>query len=113
MAAYPSYGVLLESSQDLESGYLDDLTESGVHYSRALHSTQYYRFTLVHNLTDAQFDSLLATYAAGPRDTYTLTYRSVSPAITYSVKFLDAPQIVANLGGGQYRVQTSLRGTKD
>jgi hypothetical protein len=113
MAAYPSHNILLGSSQDLEVGHTDDITESGIQYSRALHASQYYHFSLLHQLTGTQFEALLAAYAAGPRDTYTLTYRVESPAITYSVKFLGPPKIQTNLGGGQYIVQVSLRGTKD
>ena len=114
MAAYPSYNILLDSSQTLEAGYLDDFTESGVQYSRAMHSAQYYRFTLRHQLTAAQWSSLSATYAAGPRDTYTLTYRAdTSPIVTYSVKFTEPPQIVSNWGLDRYVVSVSLRGTQD
>lgn len=113
MAAYPSYGILLESSQDLEPSWRDSVSESGTLHSRQMRSTNYYRFVLNHNLTVAQYNALMTTYAAGPRDVYTLTYRNESPVVTYSVKFTAPPQITKNHGGGRYTVRVALRGTQD
>ena len=114
MAAYPSYSILLDSKQELESGYLDDFAESGTHYSRAMHSSQYYQFEVKHRLTAAQWSSLSATYLAGARDAYTLTYRTdTSPIETYNVKFTAPPQIIDNLGANTYVVKVMLRGTKN
>ena len=113
MAAYPSYPVLLDSTQELESGWSDSISPSGTLHSRQMHGQQYYRFSLAHHLTGTEFEALLATYAAGPRDVYTLTYRTESPVITYSVIFQDAPQIKTNIGGDKYSVGVELRGFKD
>jgi len=115
MAAYPSYNIGLGSSQELEPSWQDDVSTAGTLHSRQMRSTQYYRFELLHNaMTAANVNALLATYAAGPRDTYTLTYRQdTSPIETYSVKFIAPPQIVSNYGGGRHDVKVMLRGTKD
>ena len=113
MSAYPSYGILLESQLDYEPSWRDDVAESGVLSSRQLRSANYIRFTLLHNLTQAEYNALVTTYNAGPRDTYTLTYLAESPQVTYSVKFIDLPQITANVGGGRFLVSVSLRGTQD
>lgn len=113
MAAYPSHAILLGSSRELEQGHVDDFSQGGIQHSRAFHSQQYYRFRLIHQLTLAQFESLLSTYAAGPRDVYTLTYHAVSPAVTYSVKFLQPPQPKENLGLGRLVVEVDLRGHRD
>lgn len=115
MAAYPSLNIGLDSTQSLESSWRDDVSDSGTLHSRQLRSSQYYRFDLVHPaLTAAEYASLQTTYAAGPRDTYTLTYRvDESPIVTYSVKFLAPPQITRNHGGDRYDVRVILRGTKD
>ena len=61
----------------------------------------------------AWFRWKLAVEAAGPRDTYTLTYRTESPAITYSVTFTGPPEIARNIGGGRYEVRVPMRGFKD
>ena len=79
-----------------------------------LHGKQYFQFRLVHQLTGTQFETLLVTtYGADPKATHTLTYRSESPQITYSVKFLSPPQITVNHGNGKYDVEVILRGFKD
>ena len=113
MAAYPSYSILLGSDKTEESGIKDDFAESGTQHSRLFHSQPYLRFRLLHNLTLAQFNSLAATYTAGRRDVYTLTYHTESPAVTYSVKFTGPPQIKTNYGGDRFLVDVPLRGTKD
>lgn len=115
MAAYPSYAISVDSRQELESGVDDDFSQTGTHHSRILHSQQYYRFTLFHDITRTQFASLLATYAAGKRDTYTLSYydHGTSPETTFSVKFIAAPRITDNQGGERVRVEVRLRGFKD
>jgi len=113
MAAYPSYPILLSSSHDPESGIDDDFSQSGQQHARVFHSQQYHIFTLVHFLTLAQWTSLLATYAAGKRDTYTLTYDVESPQLTYSVKFIEPPVRVQNVGADKYFVRCVLRGTQD
>ena len=115
MAAYPAYNILLGSSMDREPGIEDDFSQAGTQHSRTFHSQAYYRFTLVHALTLAQFNSLEATYNAAPRDVYTLTYHgaSESPQVTYSVKFTEPPVKTTNLGLDNYFVQVQLRGTKD
>jgi len=114
MANYPSYTVSLESVPELESGIEDDFSQSGIQHSRLFHGKQYYRFAVTHpNVTQAQYDSLLATYAAGPRDTYTYTHYSTSPATTFSVKFTQPPMKTINHGGGRFQVVSYLRGFKD
>lgn len=110
MAAYPSYSIGLGSTQEPESGIEDDFSQSGLQHARIFHGRQYYRFRLVHSLTLAQWNSLFATYAAGPRDDYTFTYISQSPQVTYTVKFLEPPQITENRGLDRFEVQTLLRG---
>jgi len=110
MANYPTNNILLESSIEPEQGIVDDFSEGGIQHSRTYHSQQYYRFELFHSLTLAQYNSLVATYAAGPRDFYTLTYLSQSPIVTYNVKFLAPPEIVENFGANRFRVKAVLRG---
>ena len=112
MANYPSYDILLDSRQELESGIDDDFSQPGIQHSRIFHSRQYYRFRLKHSLTTTQFNSFLVTYAAGPRDEYTLTYYS-SPAVTYTVKFLAPPEITENIGLGRVFVEAILRGYRN
>jgi hypothetical protein len=67
----------------------------------------------LHSLSGAEYESLLSTFNAGPRDIYTLSYRTESPLITYSVTFTGPPQIVRNVGGDRYEVRVPLRGFKD
>ena len=114
MAAYPSHAILLGSTQDLESGWKDSISSSGTLHSVQLHGKQYFLFKLIHQLTGAQFETLLVTtYGADPKATHTLTYRAESPQITYSVTFLSPPQITVNHGNGKYDVEVILRGSKD
>jgi len=113
MAAYPSYGILLDSEMEWESSWRDDIAESGSLHSRQLRSTNYVRFLLVHHMTTAEWRSLLTTFQAGPRDTYTLTYHTESPSVTYSVTFLEPPRVIANHGGSRHTVQVTLRGVQD
>ena len=113
MAAYPSHNILLGSSITEESGVLDDLADSGILRSRVLHSKPWYRFQLIHNLTLAQFNTLRNNYQADRRAVLTLTYHAESPAVTYSVVYTEPPQIIENIGGGQFRVSVALRGFKD
>lgn len=113
MANYPSYPILIASRPERENGIQDDFAQSGSQHSRTFHSQQYYRFSVRHCLTQSQYDSLCATYDAGPRDEYTLTFYDVSPIVTYTVKFIGPPQIAENIGGNRYLVDVSLRGTKD
>jgi hypothetical protein len=113
MAAYPSYAILLGSTQRLESGWNRPVATSGWQSDTQLHAKQYYQFSLLHNLTGTEYDALLATYNDGPRDEYTLTYRTESPAITYTVMFTGVPEIVRNHGGSRFDVRVPLRGYKD
>ena len=113
MAAYPSYGILLSSQQERESSWQDDVADSGQLSSRQMRSLNYYQFTLSHHMTVIQYRALATTYAAGPRDTYTLTYLTESPQVTYSVQFVAPPQIINNRGGDKFVVQVVLRGTPD
>ena len=113
MAAYPSYGILLDSKVEIESKWSDDVSVAGTLHSRQLRSADYYNFDLTHHLTLAEYNSLMSTYGSGERDTYTLTYHDESPAVTYSVKFVNPPQIITNFGGGRFTVRCNLRGTKD
>ena len=113
MANYPAYAILLTSSKtEDDAGIDDDFSQGGIQKSRIFYSQPYYSFNLVHSLTLAQFNSLKATYDAGQRDVYTLTFYDESPITTYSVKFTGPPQITGN-NGVTYFVQCSLRGTKD
>ena len=113
MANYPAYDILLTSTQGPESGIEDDFSQGGQQHSRIFHSQQYYRFTLEHQLTLAQWQSLMTTYLAGKRDTYTLTYLTESPIVTYSVKFTAPPAIGEHIDGTRFFVTCRLRGTKD
>jgi hypothetical protein len=113
MAAYPSYNILLESTQERDDGILDDYAPIGTQHSRILHSEAYWVFALRHNLTLAQWQSLRSTYNSGPRDVYTLSYLTESPLVTYSVKFTGPPRIVSNVGGDRFIVESRLRGTQD
>ena len=112
MAAYPSYNILLESTKEEEAGIVDDFSQAGTQHSRTFF-TGMYRFTLLHQLSLAQFNSLKTTYDATPRAVFTLTYYAESPVATYSVKFLAPPQILQNLALNRVFVQVQLRGTKD
>jgi len=111
MPAYPSYPRSLGSSMEPEPRHQDDLSDSGGHHSRLFHDTQYYLFELVHTLTLAEYNSLMTTYQAGPRDIYTLTYWTSSPSVSYNVKFMRAPSITQNHGDGLFEVRTVLRGS--
>jgi len=114
MANYPAYAVSLESVPELESGVGDDVSQSGIQHSRIFHGKQYYRFAITHpNVSQADYDTLLALYAAGPRDTYTYSHYTTSPLTTFSVKFTQPPMQTVNHGGGRFQVQSFLRGFKD
>ena len=113
MANYPTNGILLTSKVTPESEYEDDYSQPGIQHSRLFRSQVYFRFELTHSLTLAEFNSLTAVYDAGARDTYTLTYHTESPLVTYSVIFTSRPEISDNLGNNKFKVSASLRGTKD
>ncbi len=113
MAAYPSHAILLDSAQKLEKGWRDTTSSSGTLHSRQLHGKNYYQFDLLHNLTGTEYESLLALHDADPRATHTLSYRTESPLITYTVTFTAQPEIVRNHGGNRYDVRVKLRGFKD
>lgn len=113
MAAYPSYGILLDSKRTAESKWRDEFSDAGSQHSRQLRSLEYVTFELVHQLTVTQYRALMTTFNAGERDTYTLTYFDESPAVTYSVKFLRPPNITQNFGNGKLEVEVVLRGTPD
>jgi len=109
MAAYPSYTIGLASSQTLEPGTAADADEAGGFHTRAFHDKQYYRWVIVHpDMSSANFESLLTTYAADPSDTHTLTWRSIA----YDVQFTAPPVIVENLGNDLYVVEARLYGAK-
>jgi hypothetical protein len=88
MAAYPSYPILVGSTHRPEKSWKDTTSSSGVMHSRQLRGKNYSEFSLLHHLTGAEFQSLLAVYEADPDAVHTLTYRSESPSITYSVEFI-------------------------
>ena len=114
MANYPSYEVSIDSTPDPESGVDDHFSQPGIQHSRIMHGQQYYRFDIVHpDLSWAEWIALRDLYLAGPRDVYTYTHYDVSPAETYSVKFLAPPRITENHGDDGYRVAVRLRGYKD
>jgi hypothetical protein len=113
MAAYPSYPILLGSTQKPEKGWRDTTSSSGTLHSRQLHGKNYLQFSLLHNMTNVEFRALADLYAAGPRDVHTLSYLAESPLVTYSVVFTAPPAITTNLGGDKYTVQATLRGFKD
>lgn len=113
MANYPSHKIHLTSDVETESQFQDDFSQGGIQHSAQVLSQPYYRFTIFHNLTLTELNSLFATYDAGPRDEYTFNYDAVSPQVTYTVKFLERPQRVRNLGKDRFIVRVLLRGTKD
>lgn len=114
MAAYPSHNILLGSKMELEGGVASEFDASGGIHQRQFYSQRYYTFTLKHQLTVAQWRTLLdTTYGADPTATWTLTYFVESPAVTYSVKFLGPPTVTNNHGNGKVDVEVSLRGFKD
>lgn len=114
MATWTVYSILLDSRQELESGIDDDFSQPGIQHSRIFHSRQYYRFRLVYSMTMAQFDALLATYAANPRTEFTdFQYHAVSPIVTYTVKFLAPPEITENNGLSRFFVEVNLRGYRN
>lgn len=112
MANYPAHEILLGSTKEEEAGIVDDFSQSGTQHSRTFY-TGYYRFTLIHQLSVTEFNTLKTTYDAGPRDNYTLTYYDESPIATYTVKFIGPPQIVENLALNRVFVQVPLRGTRN
>ena len=112
MANYPAYEILLGSNKEEEAGIHDDFSQAGTQHSRTFF-TGYYRFTLIHQLSITEFNSLRTTYAATPRADFTLTYYDESPIATYTVKFTGPPQVVENLGLSQVFVQVPLRGTRN
>jgi hypothetical protein len=114
MANYPSYEILLASRPTPEkNGIEDDYSQAGTQHSRTFRSQQYYRFAVRHSLTLAEYNSLCATYAAGPRDFYTFTFYNESPVQTYNVKFTGPPEITENLGFNRFIVDVPLRGVKN
>jgi hypothetical protein len=112
MAAYPSYSIGIGSSRNVENNYEDDISANGTMHSRLMHSRIYHRFSVVHpNLTGQEYSDLLTTYANNFRATMTgFTYHDESPAVSYSVQFLEPPKIAANLGSNRFDVMVSLRG---
>jgi hypothetical protein len=114
MANYPAYNILISSSKaEDDSGIEDDYSQAGAQHSRIFFASSYYEFSIDHQLSLDEWDTLKALYDAGPRDVYTLTYYDESPIATYSVKFISPPQIVSNIGGNRFYVRSNLRGTKD
>lgn len=114
MPAYTAYNILLDSSFEVESGIVDDFSQSGTQHSRVFHSTNYYRFDLVYQMTKTEFDAITAAYDANPRADFTgFQYHSVSPIETYTVKFLERPRITENIGLNRFFVSVRLRGTRD
>ena len=110
MAAYPSYNILLGSTMEEESGIIDDFTPEGGMHSRIMYASRQYRFRLIHHLTLSQWQALRTTYGTGKRDTYTFTYLTESPAVTYNVKFTGPPRIIENHGADRFTVEVPLRG---
>ena len=113
MAVYPSYNILLTSSRTADDGIDDEFSQSGTQHSRTFYSATYYNFIIQHALTITQYKALKATFDAGKRADYTLTYLSESPQVTYTVKFTGSPQIVSNIKGDLFLVEVPLRGTQD
>lgn len=114
---YPSHNQLLGSRRVPDnSGIVDDVAQGGTQHSRQYHSQQYYFFTLVHFLTQAEFDALMTDYLANPRTTRTLTWApedSTSPETTYTVKYQSAPVQVSKENADGWFVTVRLRGYKD
>lgn len=114
MPAYPSHNILMPSLPVEESGIVDDFAESGPMHSRVFHSQSYYRFTIYHQLSRAQWIAYRAAYQADKRSAWTgLTFYNESPARTYTVYYTAPPQVVQNLGGGRVLIEVQLRGTAD
>lgn len=111
---FPAYDILLVSQHDDEPGIADDFSQGGIQHSRTFHDEVYSRFTVVWDMTWAQYKSIRAVYDADPRASYTnFMFYNVSPAEKYTVKFLGRPQITENHGDGQYSVRVIIRGTLD
>ena len=113
MANYPSYNILLESSREPEPEYEDDFSQPGIQHSRQLRSAVYYKFSIVHHLTLAEFTTLDSFYQSNARADVTLTWFDESPQATYTVKFTAQPRITSNLGANKFMVTASCRGTRD
>lgn len=113
MANYPYTAHLLDSEITPESGIEDDYSQPGIQHSRLFHNTGYYRFRLLHSLTVTEYNTLRTFYDANPRTFVTLTYYSVSPIVTYNVKFISPPVIVENFGSNRLKVEANLRGYKN
>ena len=112
MAAYPSYGIKMESQRMPENTFRDDLSSSGVLHSRTMHSKQYYIFEIVHpGLTGQQYADLFSSYTGDPRGTWTgLSWHTSSPSETYSVIFIEPPRVIRNHGNNRFDVAVKLRG---
>jgi len=114
MANYPSYTISIDSVPVKENDAEDDFAQSGQQHSRIFHDRQYYRFPITHpSLTASEYAALEALYEAGPRDSHTLTYYNTSPVTTYTVKFMQPPDITENHGNSRFRVEVLLRGYKN
>lgn len=97
-------------------GWQDDFAPGGNQHSRQFHSQQYYIFSVVHFLTQAEFDTLAADYDANPRTTRTFIwppYDDTSPETTYTVKYLGRPVQAQKVAADKWVVTVSLRGYKD
>jgi len=112
MSAYPSHNVLLESSFTAEDEFEDDVAQTGTGHSRQMRSQTWYQIELVHVMTMSEFQTLEEFYDNEPRDAHTVDYYGGSPAVTFSAKFTEKPRITENLGAGQFKVISRMRGTQ-
>lgn len=114
---YLPYNIGVGSTMEPDArGIADDFAQGGTQHSRTFHSRQYFFWTLVHFLSQVEFDALAADYDANPRTTRTFVWPpedDTSPETTYTVKYLARPLQVQKRGVDLWVVTVRLRGYKD
>lgn len=105
MAAYPSFGQMMASSENREDRVLLDRASNGALYGRALWTSAKRRFQVEHELSDADAATLRSFYATNRALAVDFTWAGDSTV--YSCLFAEPPTLQPQ-GGGWWRARVTL-----
>ena len=109
MATYPTLKQTIESKQVALSGIVTDEGGNLTLWVRDMAPVEKFKFSVVHVVTKAEYDTLMTFYSANKIIPFAFVYRD-NLAVTYpTCLFTDRPQKVAHHARNLFTVRVEIR----
>lgn len=106
MANYPSVAQVVGSMKDTNSGTIVDRAVSGKPRFRSYYSQDWAVFTVMHDCTGTEKDSILSHYATDAFNSFSFTWSGDSTA--YTVRYANHPKVKPKDGDERWSVVSTL-----